>query len=59
MSLAPYLSADTIHFTICPVFGAPNSAETMQYEPKRQIRISVLQDEYGCYGMDVRLHKVF
>jgi translocation and assembly module TamB len=31
----------------------------LQYEPKRQIRISVLRDEYGGYGMDVRLHKVF
>jgi len=31
----------------------------LQYEPKRQVRISVLRDEYGGYGMDVRLHKVF
>ncbi len=31
----------------------------LQYEPKRQVRISVLRDEYGGYGVDVRLHKVF
>ena len=31
----------------------------LQYQPKRQVRISVLRDEYGGYGVDVRLHKVF
>jgi translocation and assembly module TamB len=31
----------------------------LQYQPKRQVRISVLRDEYGGYGVAVRLHKVF
>jgi len=31
----------------------------LQYEPKKHVRISVLRDEYGGYGVDVRLHKVF
>lgn len=31
----------------------------LQYQPKRQVKISVLRDEYGGYGIDVRLHKVF
>ena len=31
----------------------------LQYQPKRQVKISVIRDEYGGYGIDVRLHKVF
>jgi hypothetical protein len=31
----------------------------LQYEPKKQVRISVLRDKYGGYGVDVRYHKVF
>ena len=31
----------------------------LQYEPKKQVKISVLRDEYGGYGVDVRYHKVF
>jgi hypothetical protein len=31
----------------------------LEYQPKKQMRISVLRDEYGGYGFDVRLHKVF
>jgi translocation and assembly module TamB len=31
----------------------------LQYQPKRQMKISVLRDEYGGYGVDVRYHKVF
>ena len=31
----------------------------LQYSPKKQWKISVLRDEYGGYGIDVRLHKVF
>ena len=31
----------------------------VQYQPKKQIKISVVRDEYGGYGIDVRLHKVF
>ena len=31
----------------------------LQYQPKKQWKISVLRDEYGGYGVDVRLHKVF
>jgi hypothetical protein len=31
----------------------------LQYQPKRQVKISVIRDEYGGYGIDVRLHKMF
>jgi translocation and assembly module TamB len=31
----------------------------LQYQPKRQLKISVVRDEYGGYGVDVRIHKVF
>ncbi len=31
----------------------------LQYQPKRQWRISVIRDEYDGYGVDVRYHKVF
>jgi translocation and assembly module TamB len=31
----------------------------LQYRPKHQVRISVIRDEYGGYGVDVRWHKVF
>src|SRR3984893_18521008 len=31
----------------------------LQYQPKHQVKISVLRDEYGGYGVDVRWHKVF
>jgi translocation and assembly module TamB len=31
----------------------------LQYQPKRQVKISVIRDEYGGYGVDVRLHKVY
>jgi len=31
----------------------------LQYQPKPQWKISVLRDQYGGYGFDVRLHKVF
>ena len=31
----------------------------LQYEPKKHVKISVLRDEYGGYGVDVRYHKVF
>jgi translocation and assembly module TamB len=36
-----------------------NQAVQLEYRPKRQITISVLRDEYGGYGIDVKLHKVF
>jgi translocation and assembly module TamB len=31
----------------------------LQYQPKKQWKFSVIRDEYGGYGIDVRLHKVF
>ena len=31
----------------------------LQYQPKRQVKISVIRDEYGGYGVVVRLRKVF
>jgi translocation and assembly module TamB len=31
----------------------------LQYQPKPQVTISVLRDQFGGYGFDVRLHKVF
>src|SRR5215467_13961648 len=31
----------------------------LQYQPKPQWKISVVRDQYGGYGIDVRLHRVF
>lgn len=31
----------------------------LQYSPKKQWKFTVVRDEYGGYGIDVRLHKVF
>jgi translocation and assembly module TamB len=31
----------------------------LQYQPKPQVTVSVLRDQFGGYGFDVRLHKVF
>jgi translocation and assembly module TamB len=31
----------------------------LQYQPKKQLKFTVVRDEYGGYGIDVRLHKVF
>lgn len=31
----------------------------LQYHPKKQVKISVVRDEYGGYGVDVRFNKVF
>jgi hypothetical protein len=31
----------------------------LQYQPKRRFNFSVVRDEYGGYGVDVRFHKVF
>jgi translocation and assembly module TamB len=31
----------------------------IEYQPKKQLKYSVVRDEYGGYGFDVRLHKVF
>src|SRR6266403_661729 len=31
----------------------------LQYQPKKRVKISVVRDEYGGYGVDVRFSKVF
>jgi translocation and assembly module TamB len=31
----------------------------LEYEPKKHVKVSVVRDEYGGYGVDVRIHKVF
>jgi translocation and assembly module TamB len=31
----------------------------LQYQPKHQVKVSVIRDEYGGYGVDVRWHKIF
>jgi translocation and assembly module TamB len=41
------------------VTSAQNESVQLDYQPKRQITISVLRDQYGGYGFDVKLHKVF
>jgi translocation and assembly module TamB len=41
------------------VTSTQSQAVQLQYQPKRQVSISVLRDEYGGYGIDVRLHKAF
>jgi translocation and assembly module TamB len=41
------------------VTSAQSQTVQLQYQPKPQVTISVLRDQFGGYGFDVRLHKVF
>jgi translocation and assembly module TamB len=41
------------------VTSAQNQSIQVQYQVKRNVSISVLRDEYGGYGVDVRYHKAF
>jgi translocation and assembly module TamB len=41
------------------VTSAQSQTVHLQYQPKPQVTISVLRDQFGGYGFDVRLHKVF
>jgi translocation and assembly module TamB len=41
------------------VTSTQNQTVQLEYQPKRQVTISVLRDQYGGYGFDVKLHKVF
>lgn len=50
----------TILFTFSSdVTSTQRQTVQLQYQPKPQWKISVVRDEYGGYGIDVRLHKVF
>lgn len=39
--------------------SAQNQSVQVQYQPKKNVTVSVLRDEYGGYGIDVRYHKAF
>jgi len=39
--------------------SAQNQTVQVQYQPKKNVTVSVLRDEYGGYGIDVRYHKAF
>jgi translocation and assembly module TamB len=41
------------------VTSTQNQAVQLEYQAKRQVTISVLRDEYGGYGFDVKWHKIF
>jgi translocation and assembly module TamB len=41
------------------VTSTQNQSVQLEYQPKRQVTISVLRDQYGGYGFDVKLHKIF
>jgi translocation and assembly module TamB len=41
------------------VTSAQNESIQVQYQVKRNVTVSVLRDENGGYGFDVRYHKVF
>ena len=41
------------------VTSTQQQAVQLEYQPKKNMRISVVRDQYGGYGLDVRLHKVF
>ena len=36
-----------------------NQTVQVEYQPKRNVTVSVIRDEYGGYGIDVKLHKTF
>jgi translocation and assembly module TamB len=39
--------------------SAQSQTVQVQYQPKKNITVSVIRDEYGGYGMDVSYHKAF
>ena len=39
--------------------SAQNQSVQVQYQPNKNVTVSVLRDEYGGYGVDVRYHKAF
>jgi translocation and assembly module TamB len=39
--------------------SAQNQTVQVQYQPKKNVTVSVLRDEYGGYGIDVRYRKAF
>ena len=41
------------------VTSTQQQAIQLEYQPKHNMRISVVRDQYGGYGLDVLLHKVF
>ena len=41
------------------VTDAQNQTIQVQYQVKRNVSVSVLRDEFGGYGFDVRYHKAF
>jgi hypothetical protein len=41
------------------VTSAQNESIQVQYRAKRNVTVSVLRDENGGYGIDVRYHKAF
>jgi translocation and assembly module TamB len=41
------------------VTSTQSQSVQLQYQPKRNVTISILRDEYGGYGFDVKFHKVF
>jgi translocation and assembly module TamB len=41
------------------VTSTQNASVQVQYQPRKNVSVSVLRDENGGYGLDVRYHKVF
>ena len=41
------------------ITSAQNQSIQVQYQAKRNVTLSVLRDENGGYGFDVRYHKAF
>jgi translocation and assembly module TamB len=41
------------------VTSAQNASIQVQYQPRKNVSVSVLRDENGGYGLDLRYHKVF
>ena len=59
LAIQQRLSGNLLFTFSTNVTSTQNQSVQLEYQPKRQVTISVLRDQYGGYGFDVKLHKIF
>jgi translocation and assembly module TamB len=59
LAIQQRLSGNLLFTFSTNVTSTQNQSVQLEYQAKRQVTISVLRDQYGGYGFDVKLHKVF
>jgi len=59
LAIQQRLSGNLLFTFSTNVTSTQNQSVQLEYQPKRQVTISVIRDQYGGYGFDVKLHKIF